>query len=275
MPIQFNAMVLLEKPWTIDIDLLAEKVSEDFPGIGVVEAMPGLGGEGEAGLLTIDGGMVVIDFIDQPMPAEKLAPPLMTMQSWASDTAVRAHTAHLSISCGGDLEGLQGAKAFAAATHFVTSTLAGLAPATAVFWPESWCLSEPETFQASSQRLLQATMPISAWLTFAAVVPKGANPETALGMVSYGMRPFIGRELELAPAPVNAETALRRIASIARSALDHGLELSDGLRIEGVDGEIGITARERTFWLRREQSAYVLVADDAIVDSEALKPMSA
>jgi hypothetical protein len=49
--------------------------------------------------------------------------------------------------------------------------------------------------------------------------------------------------------------------------------LSDGQKLEPLDG-VGpaLRVRERTYWLRRSLSAFVLVADDAVVDRVSLKP---
>ena len=91
-------------------------------------------------------------------------------------------------------------------------------------------------------------------------------------MVTYGMRPFIGRELELAPRPGDPRAAWRSLGGIAGMALDGGLRLTDGVRLEDAAGAWAVTVRERDFWLRRDEPAFVLVADDAIVDAETLQP---
>ena len=55
--------------------------------------------------------------------------------------------------------------------------------------------------------------------------------------------------------------------------MDDGFELVDGMQIDNVSPGIDVTVREKTFWLRRDLSAYVLVAHDAVVDRETLRPL--
>jgi hypothetical protein len=117
-------------------------------------------------------------------------------------------------------------------------------------------------------------MPLGAWVSFSPVVPRGYPPEQATGMVTYGMRPFIGRELELAPRPGDARSAWRCVARIARLALDRGVRLADGQRLGEAEACPAMTVRERDQWLRRAEPVFVLVADDSIVDAATLQPRS-
>ena len=118
-------------------------------------------------------------------------------------------------------------------------------------------------------------MPMGNWISFAPVVPRGYEPGEATGLVTYGMTPFIGRELELAPRPGDPKTAYQCVSTIVQLVLDKGLALHDGQRIEDTDESFALTVRERTYWLRRDESAFVLVSDDAVVDPTTLQPLRA
>jgi hypothetical protein len=264
--VQFTATVLLERAWAPDIGGIAAAVEERFPNIGRVEAVPG------RSAVWIDGAEVALRPGQGRIAAKRLMPPMRPVRNWDPEPAIRGHVAYLDISCGGELPGLEGAEAYAAVVHFVAAAAVGLAPPAAVFWRQGWALSSPATFIGTANDILAGRMPLGAWVSFSTVVPKGYPPGQATGMVTYGMRPFIGRELELAPRPCDPRAAWRSLGRIARSALDQGVTLADGVRLGDAGGEWTLTVRERDHWLRRGEPAFVLVADDSMIDAETLQP---
>lgn len=264
--VQFTATVLLERAWSPDSEAIAAAVAERFPAIGRVEAMPGRSG------VRVDGAEVALRPGEGRIAANRLVPPMRPVRVWDAEPAIRGHVAYLDISCGGDLPGLEGSEAYAAVVHFVTAAVAGMAPAAGVFWSQGWALSSPATFVGAAKDMLAGRMPLGAWVSFATIVPKGYAPEQATGMVTYGMRPFIGRELELAPRPCDAPGAWRSLGRIARLALDRGIKLADGIRLGDAGGQWTITVRERDHWLRKGEPVFVLIADDSMIDLETLQP---
>ena len=270
---QFTAIVLLEDEWALDVEAVAATTRMRFPTIGRVDVRSSDGPE-PSGAVTIDGAVVTLHQLPGRVPPERLNPPLKPVRSWDAEPAIRRHVGAIEISCGGALPGLEGAEAYAAAVHFVATAACQVAPAGAVLWRESCAITEPAVFADCAEKILQGRMPLAAWVSFATIVPKGYAPEDATGMVTYGMRHFIGRELELAPRPGSPRDAWRCVSRIARMALDRGLKLEDGQHLADPKGEFEVTVRERTFWLRRDLSAYVLVSPDSVLDVETLKPRS-
>lgn len=268
----FSAIVLLEDGWDLDVEAVAATVALRFPTIGRIETRSGTALD-EPGAVLIDGATVTMQMLPGRVPSDRLSPPLNPVRTWNPESVVRRHVGAVEITCGGELAGLEGAEAYAAAVHFVATAACRVAPASAVLWREGWVLSTPEAFAAGAEKILAGRMPLNAWISFAPIVPKGFGPEDATGMVTYGLRHFIGRELELAPRPCNPRDAHRSISRIARMTLEAGLTLEDGQQLSD-DCEPALTVRERTFWLRRDLSAYVLVAADSVVDTETLTPRS-
>ncbi len=267
----FEAILLLGEPFALDVDAIAQAARELFPQIGTIKA--GTGNGRDEGLLTIDSAQVSLMYTGLPVLASELSPALNTLRTWNPDEVIREHRAQLIVSCGGSsLNGLDGAKAYAAACHFVAAAAAKVAPASAVFWRTGWALSEATAFVDGAKSLLDGRMPTLAWLSFATIVPKGTDPDTISGMVTYGLRSFIGRELELAPRPSAPNGAFRILHGVARQVMNKGVELTDGRQLRFGD-DIGLTVRSRSFWLRRDVPAFVLVTDDAVVDRETLRPL--
>lgn len=269
----FSAVLLLDWVSPFDIQALANAVQSHFPGIGCVDAVRGQSDGMASGLLRIDGGHVVATLTDHPFPVEQLSPRLQVLRSWKPERAIARQQGYLTLSCGGGLEGLEGAEAYAAAVHFVAAAATRMLPVTGVFWQRGFSLCDPIDFYDSCGALLRGRMPLGAWVSFASIVPKGYVPECATGMVTYGMRPFIGREIELAPRPCTPRVAHDCLSAVARKALDQGVRLVDGQRcVIGGDAGFAVTVKARTYWLRRDQSAFVLVADDSVVEADTLRP---
>ena len=271
----FAALLLLDRVVELDVTELARAVRQAYPQIGDVDGIPGQGRSGDSGLIRIDGGNVVISITPGSMRAHQFSPKLHVMRAWDPAAAVARHEAGMTISCGGSLKGLEGAKAYAAAVHFVAAALVNVVPTLAVFWQRGYALTDPVDFQDSTRSLLSGRMPLGAWVSFASIVPRGYTPLSAQGMVTYGMKPFIGREIELAPRPGTVRSAHDCISAMARDTLDRGNLPVDGQRLlSQAGGGFPMTVRERTYWLRRDRSAFVLVSDDAVIDPVTLKPLT-
>ncbi len=266
----FSASLLLERPWDLNIDAIASALRTLFPAIGDVDSVHGQADDTDAGVLIVEGATIVVQSFAHPMNAEDMTPALRPLRAGGAGEAATAHQAHITISAGGALPGLEGAEAYAALVHFVAAAALSITPSTAVFWKNGWALSRAETFSASANMLLQGKMPVGTWISYAVIVPTGMQPSEGTGMVTYGLRPFIGRELELAPRPCEARAAFQTLNTISRKILDTGAMLSDGIVVRSEDGSISFVVRERNYWLRRDSSAFVLIADDAVIDSETL-----
>ncbi|MEM6621742.1 MAG: hypothetical protein AAF674_05890 [Pseudomonadota bacterium] len=269
---RFTASILLEQPWPLNIDAIAAAVARRFPQVGRTEAVVGQSDVRDSALLRIDGGNIVITSEDvRCAPADEV-PRMKMVRRWDGSRDLARHTAHVTVSCGGRLSDLAGVKAYAAAVHFVTAAILDLTPALGVYWHGSHVLNRPQAFSAASGALLQGEMPLDNWVGFASYVPSGYAAGDAIGMVSHGLRPFLGRELELAPRRSNAASAHLWISSVAQRVLGSGLDLGDGLHVIDAAQNFDLTVRERTFWLRRDLSSYVLVSPDAVVEVASLRP---
>ena len=265
----FTATLLLDQSWPLDVDHVARALIDRFPTIGKIDSLPGQ--SEETGLLTIDHAQIVLQASETPIDTETAFPPLRVLRTWDPALAVDAHNAQISVSCGGRLPGLEGGLAYAAATHFVATALAGICKPLAVLWEPARQIVEPGEFAMTAESLLTGTLPQAAWISYAPIAPEGEHQSTATGMVTYGMKAFIGRELELAPRPGDARDAYRCMGAVVRRVMGDGCTLRDGLEMVDREAGITLTVRERLYWLRREESVFVLVAEDSIVDPWTLR----
>ena len=269
-PRYLAATLLLDRPWSLDVDRLAKRLKNRFPGLGSVDALPGQTA-GDTGLLMIDRARVVLQSIDNAIEPDAAVPPLKILRTWDPGAALEVHKAQISVSCGGRLPGIEGAQAYSAATHFVTAALADLVRPQAVLWGAARHLIEPSVFSCSADALLQGQLPYTVWVSFAPVIPEGTDGSVT-GMVSYGLRPFIGHELELAPRPGGAQDAYRCLAAVVRRVMNDRVSLSEGMRMIDRQANIELRVRERRYWLRRNETAFVLASEDSVIDPDTLRP---
>lgn len=268
---RFAAVILVDEDWTPDVEAVAVTTAVRFPEIGRIEAVPAAGRDSPAAV-AIDGALVTVRRLPGRVPADWLAPPLKPVRHWDPELPVRRHVGAVEISCGGELPGLEGAEAYAAAVHFVAAAVCQVVRAGAVLWREGWVVSEPAVFAEAADAILAGRMPVGSWVGLATVPPKGFAPERAAGVVTYGLSQFIGRELEFAPMPGSTRAACRAVSRIARMALERRVVLVDGQHLTDPRGEFAVTVRERGSWLRHDVPAFVLVPAGSVLDVDAPDP---
>ncbi len=272
----FAATLLLAEPWALDCAAIAATLRTRFPQIGEIDVAALDDGAHNKGAVTIDSAMVTLEVSPTPLPASSLSPALSTLKTWDSDAVVRGHAAHMTVSCKGPLlGGVDGAKAYAAVCHFVAAAAALVAPVQAVFWGTGWALTEASAFIKTTSEILNGRMPITSWVSFATIVPKGYQADTASGMVTYGMRAFVGRELELAPRMDKPANAFRIVNGVSRKLLNSGDTLTDDLVLRMKTGPVTVSVAARDYWLRRNVPAYVLVTEDSLIEPGTLRPREA
>src|SRR5262249_953517 len=113
----------------------------------------------------------------------------------------------------------------AAAVSRVAAVLAGQASVTAVYWENADLLVPSSAFREDVLNLTPDRPPISSWVQFFGI-PGPAKEE--VGIITKGLAPFIGRELELAPKAHPQRMMLMKAYSIAQWLILQGLLVKDG-----------------------------------------------
>ncbi len=277
----YTAEVLLERPWRFDMGELAEALGTRFDALGSVAAVPAEGPD-LPDALDIDGARLPIEIHDQKAEIADPAPGLLPVRSWDPDPAIGRHRAHIRVSCGGAGGGLVWMKAYATVVTLVAGALAKLGPGLAVRFPASDVYLAPDDAYLAGRTALRGVSPIEAWVSLyviAAVAPQPEAPEEGMpalpapeahGALTLGLRPFLGREIALAPVQVAPHQAAERARGAAWNALDGETPLADGQEI--VDPHSGYRTRVRAAreWVRPGLPVFVLVGADSTVDAETL-----
>lgn len=271
MATAFKATLLLEQHYEMDIASIADAAARDYHGLGKFDGVPSPA-KPESGIIRIDETQVVIEAIADRVPNLALQPEAPLHRPAIKAPDVSNHKAHIDICCGGQNETLLSMQTYAAAVHLIAASISRIVPTLGVLWHGSGTLTAPDAFRDTIKPMLDDTMPLDIWVGFAPIVPDGYSPEAATGMLTSGLRPFLGRELELAPRRGDADSARECLSSVTRRILDHGMTLKSGQQLSEIEAVLAAKVRRRDYWLRRDRSTFVLVTDDAIVEQDTLLP---
>jgi len=268
MTIRFNALVLLSNPLGLDMEQTAQEMFLRHPALGPVE----YSGDEMTGTLTVDGATLSVAAVNGVYPESEFRPPLKLTTRTGNTPVSPKHNAYILISYEGEGEGLEWAKAYAALVTLAAATFAQNPGVTGVFWPASYGLWSREQVTEAAEEIMTGQSPIDSWISFAQIAPNNVGRDDVLGVVTFGLKPFLGREIELAPEPISVQKALTSVYGAIWLMLDDGKVFTDGSRVSGPGIGGSYTIRDVEFWLRRGTPAYVLVGPDAVVDAETLLP---
>ncbi|MEO0822296.1 MAG: hypothetical protein AAF074_17935, partial [Pseudomonadota bacterium] len=161
-------------------------------------------------------------------------------------------------------------EAFSALLTLICSVVCEQAPALAAFWKESWRLRTPAEMSEAAAAVMQGRAPRDLWISFAEVRAAKVGGMEMRGMMSFGLRNFCDREVEVAPAPVDPETALEVSRLVAARLMDGDtLEDRQEIALTGF-GEPAILRLTDRF-MRPRQPVALLVLPGATVDPETLE----
>ena len=255
----FSATLLLTEPFQLGTAALVQGLGVLWPDASVSEHPDDLSA------LSVDGIGVTIASGDAPVAASVMTPPMTTLRAQQTLAAAERHTAFVRITAQGSPDDPQRA---ATVLHAVVAAAVERTPALAVFWGSSWALVRPERVVETASMAASGRLALGLWASLATVSPRG--DQGAVGVVTYGLQPFLGRELEYAPCHAETRDVVARVSGLAQRLLDQRPALSDRQRIIIAPGQPSVVARLRDSWLRTDIPAAVIVAEDSIIDPETL-----
>lgn len=191
-----------------------------------VEPLPLAEAFGDRALaLTVNGQPIIAMTIDAPLPQD--APLLGEPQAVAAARAGAAHTVLALIEpVDGQPEALEGA----AAMTIVLSAMAMALPAEAVVFGASGVCATAKALNAGARDLVHGQAPARLWFD---VRLHEAAPDTdgrpRVAAASTGLAPFIGMEIEFAPAAMGDREMRRRIFALAAHLAVNGFAMSGGV----------------------------------------------
>ncbi|MBK0398073.1 hypothetical protein H0I76_02635 [Limibaculum sp. M0105] len=272
MSIRVEAYVLMKRAWRADFEGVASDFEWRYPQIGKPRLMRNRGNDHQAAIV-VEGAQVEISAVSAPYPQEQLHPPMRTLGHDAAevDRLTEGQAAYAVVSTSFDGDGLDINLAHAALVTLMTGVVAHRANALAVIWPDSWVCQTPKAFEDAAASVLRGQAPVNLWCAFAQSNPPQLGGAEMTGIVSFGLRKFIGRELELAPTPAVPGEAIACMREAARRLLAGEWEPADygEIALKSFASPLGVRLADQGF-LRPGMPAVVLVAPEAAVDLRTL-----
>ncbi len=232
MPPPFVSMVLVERLPLIEsgaiLSAVKSKVGSDLGDISLVES-EGSKNAGEAVVLKTDAGMVTVMFVTSPVPDGTLNKAAHTNVVWRdAGQVLGGHKGHIIVANLGGDEGLKGALFSARLVSLVTASLFDLAPALGIYWSAGDAVSPPDQF-AKSVSQMDRQWPLDIWLQlgFYSDGPVGEKG-SATGLVTTGLAPFVGREIDFIPTNASPVMVAQRVIGTASCLLQTGTVFKDG-----------------------------------------------
>ncbi|WP_157755517.1 hypothetical protein [Neomegalonema perideroedes] len=233
---RFLTHVLLERPAALSVwGLMAEMRRFVAPGIfedlAPLDPPPSGKPEGTI-LLSVEGSGVVVMFKEGPLPPESLK--LARLGPERPEEAERAASARAHAVVGlveaptGAASALRGARTIS----LTAGVLAELFQAPAAIFSEGRTLVSGPDLIAAAREIRAGGIPARIWVG----CDLREGPE-GCGAVTRGLTPFVGRELQIHPCPLEAAALRRRLTDMALPLIHSGIGFQDGATIALSSGD--------------------------------------
>lgn len=240
-PQRFMAFILLSDDRPVTTSALTDQLQSKykFP-FKLVEgnAAPS---EGEAFLLEFDGQLFSVMYINSKVPPGTLDEAVAKARFWPqAQAAVDAHKAHYiiaNLNAGAQLAEQRSAAAF---LTLICAAVCDLTPASALNWTNAQTLLPAQSAASVAGELQEnGEWPTTLWINNLLFGdPPARDGQRKIGLITQGLRNFIGRELEFVPSPLEMQTLLARSINLSDYLISNGPVLADG-------DSVGVTETER------------------------------
>jgi len=238
---QIYAQIGLSRHTTVTGRLLTDRLKQRFPayveklGVGnIVEAtQPGMPIR-----LMIGPCAIEVYAMAQPVPADMIGIALATTRDWPEARAAFAGCyAHLGVVALQRKDGNDKVFLNAICVTLVCATLCDMTPALGVLWPTGNRLSEARRFRDVAARMVNGEPAIDLWVQTLFTDGPRVMGQRTLSAMTTGLRPFVGRELELLPVARSQEALGKIVGSLLAFIARRGAGFEDGDSVDMGNGE--------------------------------------
>ena len=187
-------------------------------------------GDGKSYILQINGLGVSVTFVDRQLPPDAWEVAAKRNVPWPDAGDVMRFTrAHAVVALVGDCYDHATAVAGASAVTLAAGALARHLPMAATVFTESNGIDEGDGIWHMAMALAAGRFPDMLWMTLSyftgGPMPDGTPTN---GASTHGLLPFIGRELQLEPAPLPQTEIAKRLAGLFQYLVANGPVIRDG-----------------------------------------------
>lgn len=190
-------------------------------------------------LVLIDGKPITVMFIEQPIPASELEEAIRLERQWPSVRHdASQHAAHMVVAPLDEPKTNSEAVTLAIFATLLSAALIEATDAIGVYWATGNKLTSAQQFLSQASGIPKKQIPLLAWLQLTFLNgPEATSERPSTALVTSGLTPFIGRELEWQPDPMPPDRMAERVLSIAAYLITNGLVIADGHSMEIAPGE--------------------------------------
>ncbi len=233
-PGSFTAFLALEQPAAVGEAELIERMRTLFPQLqSRIETGTKQGESRAAGdpiVFSMGGRMMMIMFLDQPMPPGTMTVAARASRTWPdAEQQLAAHRANVIVHAGANTKDWNGALDSAQNVSVVSATLADMLPTIGIYWSEGWVVTKAGAFIQATEQVLARKYSGAAWFQFWFLdgpPTEGGEPTTAV--LTTGLEPFFGWEIEFLPTALSPATTGQRLLGLIEYLLTNGPVLKDG-----------------------------------------------
>ena len=225
MTSRFIAMLALEGPGYCTAAGLIAEVRRSYPRYQAPLEPAASAAPGEPLMIQAGAVTVTVMFIDRPIPPGTLDAAIATDRVWPQAAErLGQHKAHAIVTH------LQGATTHAeallaaATVQVLAAALGALLPTIGAYWGTGDTVTETSAFQAAATSLVAGNLPTDAWVQMRWLDgPRTDKGERTLAVLTTGLMPFLGREIEFQPATWPPAKIAGHLISLMQYLLQNGL----------------------------------------------------
>lgn len=228
---RFMCFVPLKANGLLTADALVQRVQARFGGKVPMDIKPaGDPSQPGAVLVDIEGVLLTIMNIDQPLPPDAYAPALEIERVWKNAGAeLAANVGHVIISTlqepGHHNEALNGA----VYVTFFAAAVMDILPTIGAVWTNGNCLTQTAAFQAAAEGLAERNIPVMSWVgLYILRGPDTADGQPTIAVLTRGLLSFIGREIEFLPTTRPVPDTAQRVIGLSQYLISSGPVIQDG-----------------------------------------------
>ena len=240
----FIAMLALSEPSEPNANTIVEAFARLVPNASSrlqhVDPPAGSGTPESAHLFQVGDTLLSVIPVDQPLPPGTLDDAIEADRVWPeAKEKLAAHKAHIIVGAVTEATDHASAINTASLVTAVAAAITSITPTIGIYWSNGNTITERSTFLTAAQGLFAGQPPATVWVQMLWLdgppTPKG---ERTLAVVTTGLRPFVGREIEFLPVALPPRTIAERVIGAIVYLLSNGPVLKDG-------DTLGVSEQER------------------------------
>lgn len=230
---RFIATLALKAPTEVAMDQVVAKMQELFPLLrGRVSSLGAQSGKAGSSVIRIDDTILTVIPFDVPAPPGSFDIALATEKLWPeAATELARHKAIVVVSHMGTFSDYAGAMNGALCVTMTVAALNELLPVIGLYWHESGTLCPATKVREEGLGLARAELPTEIWLKmhlFRGEPDPAMGGRPPVGIFVAGLKPFLGRELELVPSHRDVMATTKGAVDLSSYLLKKGPVLKDG-----------------------------------------------